>query len=259
MLVKLRNLNDNPIKFNLPSTIDRYGYTIEENVKTLPSDLTGKLIQIDDADLSDGSGDDEVALTLEGDELFDNFRIIKLARFVYKIEATRTFDYEFRSKYEFVVRANDGVHTTRIPVVVDIVDLNDNRPVFEASEYLFRIDENSPINSLIGQVKSIDLDGTFANNQTLYMFATHSDENLFNLDRASGELSVFDVSKLDRESQDTFNVTVIAYNPSAPIEMRDTAVVIIKLNDLNDNVPKFERSMYQVSSQKKKKEVLIRK
>jgi hypothetical protein len=251
MLVKLKNLNDNAITFaavtNNNSTVGpHYPYTIEENIKTLPHDLTGKLIQIDDLDLADGSEDEQVVLTLEGAELFDNFRIVKLARFVYKIEATRTFDYEFKARYEFVIRANDGVHTTRIPVVVDIVDLNDNRPVFESNHYEFLIDENSSINTLIGQVKAVDLDGTFENNQTLFMFGTHSDENLFNLDRSTGALSVFDASKLDREAQPVFNITVVVYNPSAPIEMKDTAVVVIRLNDLNDNTPKFERSMYQV-------------
>jgi hypothetical protein len=81
MLVKLRNLNDNAITFTLPV----YKYTIEENVSRLPSDLTGPLVQIDDLDLADGSSGDDfnVTLSLESPDLFDNFRIVKMARFVY--------------------------------------------------------------------------------------------------------------------------------------------------------------------------------
>ena len=244
MLVKLTNLNDNPISFHM----DKYEYSIVENrAQDLPVDLAGKLIQINDPDLLDGSLDDDesISLELQGEDSIDNFRIVKLARFVYKIEATKAFDYEFKSRYEFVIKANDGVHLTRVPVTVDIIDLNDNRPLFESSSYVFRIDENSPINTFIGQVQAVDFDKTLDNNQTLYQFYNHPDENIFNLDRASGALTVFDSSKLDREMIESFNITIIAYNPNKP-EMKDTTNVLIKLNDLNDQVPTFERSIFQV-------------
>jgi hypothetical protein len=162
-----------------------------------------------------------------------------------KIEAARTFDYELKTSYEFKIRANDGIHTSWMPVRVDIVDLNDNKPVFEKPVYEFKLDENSPIETLIGQVRAVDADGTAANNQILYKFATHADENVFTLNRITGDLTAFDTSKLDRETQDTFNISIVAYNPSIS-SMQDTAVITIKLNDLNDNTPKFDRTMYQV-------------
>ena len=256
MLVKLANLNDNPITVvahSLPTTSSSssLAYTVEENAQSLPHDLTGRFVQIADLDLADSLDDSQVRVELDSGGDGDHFRIVKLSRFLYQIQATQAFDYEFKTRYEFGLSAHDGVHVTRVPITVDILDLNDNAPRFETSHYEFRIDENSPINSVIGQVVAADLDKTPENNQTVFMFADRADENVFSLDRASGLLTVFDASKLDRELRDTFNVSVIAYNPNKPDTMKDLTHVLIRLNDLNDNVPTFERTMYQVSVREK--------
>lgn len=241
MLVKLENLNDNPVSFDRSV----YSYTIDENAFSLPQPVTGPLVQITDPDLSLVDSGSEIAMQLEGDDSINNFRIVRLARLVYRIEATHAFDYELKTRYEFKIVANDGLHVTRVPCSIDVNDLNDNEPVFESSEYTFNVDENSPIGTQIGQVRAIDLDRTLYNNQTLYRFYSHEDEDLFSLDRVTGIITVIDSKKLDREVKDKYNVTVIAYNAN-DMTKQDITHVIIKLNDVNDQTPTFDKAIYQI-------------
>lgn len=70
-------------------------------------------------------------------------------------------DREINSDYKFSVEALDGGQvpmSSTVNVTITILDVNDNQPKFEMSEYHLTTDENSPIGSKISQTVAIDMD-----------------------------------------------------------------------------------------------------
>lgn len=63
-----------------------------------------------------------------------------------------------------------------------------------------------------------------------------------------------DSNQLDREKTPLFNLTIVAYNPDSP-DLFDTARVLVHLNDLNDQTPRFDRPVYSISIREKWKKL----
>lgn len=123
------------------------------------------------------------------------------------IKATERFDRELGASYKFFVVASDhGKPTSRsssAEVIVDIVDVNDERPRFEHQTYSLDVDENSPIGTEVGTVKAVDPDvGSFGH----VTYTTTSD--LFSVDGETGRITT--LQPLDREVVPVYSLTVVA-------------------------------------------------
>lgn len=73
----------------------------------------------------------------------------------------------------------------------------------------------------------------------------------FGVNEKSGLIYVRDSSKLDREQTPVFNLTIMAFSPSRPTDSFDTTEVVVYLNDLNDQIPRFDSSLYQINIREK--------
>ena len=82
------------------------------------------------------------------------------------------------------------------------------------------------------------------------------------MNEQTGEITVLNGDLLDRERIETFNLSIMAYNiePSSPIGASaksnermafDLCQVVIKLNDMNDNAPKFDKQVYTINLREK--------
>lgn len=56
---------------------------------------------------------------------------------------------------------------------------------------------------------------------------------------------VYVKSPLDREAQDTYELTVVAVDNGSPGPLAATVVVVITVADVNDNDPEFDREQYE--------------
>lgn len=201
------NINDNAARFNR----EVYKVQVKENDprQLLPFDLgLDPLIEITDPDLESGGGGRGAAMAsgsanenaadsaifnqlnpidvhLSGLDA-DSFRLVKVAANVYRIEAMERFDYEMRTSYEFNVTAYDGVFKSEARVIVEVLDVNDNRPIFERFDYSFRIDENAPMQTEVGRVRATDLDATPENNLTLYKITSTFELSVFGINERTG-------------------------------------------------------------------------
>lgn len=247
--MKLINVNDNPVRFNR----DVYSAQIKESdpKQQLPFEINlNSLIEIDDPDLEQGSRVTAyhqmptIDIRLNGLDS-TSFRLVKLTPMVYRLEAIEKFDYELRSAFNFEITAYDGEFRSQAKIEINIIDVNDNRPLFERLEYSFRLDENAPLGTEVGYVHAIDLDQTPENNLTLYKITSFADMSVFGVNEKTGLIYVRDSTYLDRETTQSFNITVDAYNPGRQ-DLFDTARVFIYLNDLNDQTPRFDSSIYHV-------------
>ena len=144
-------------------------------------------------------------------------------------ETTATLDFN-------VLAANKGEHNlvSRALVRVRLIDVDDEAPVFLTKEYHFEVPENLPSRNRIGQVYAIDRDMA-PYNAFSYRLDSGSNEFFF-IEPTSG--AIFTKRVLDRESRDSYELTVEAISNTVAIK-NDSAAVTISVLDINDNSPIF--------------------
>lgn len=146
------------------------------------------------------------------------------------IRCIQSLDREERSSYQFELLARDhGTphrHSTRIPIRIDVEDINDNPPQFEQTEYEYSIEENSSRGKPFARVRAFDRD---SHSKLLYRI---EGEKIFQIN-SKGELFFRDL--LDREQRDFYQIYVIVtdgiHHTSVP--------VFIRILDVNDCQPEW--------------------
>lgn len=152
------------------------------------------------------------------------------------IVTTGTFDYEKKNRYEFDVMANHGEAETHI--VVEITDENDNSPEFTKTSYQATLDENSPVGSSVLKVSATDKDKG-KNGFVTYSIA-NSGPLPFTIDPFTGVISTSE--HLDYElMKRRYHLRVWASDSGSPFSQVSECPVTITLNNVNDNIPLFER------------------
>uniref|UniRef100_A0AAY5EW03 FAT atypical cadherin 4 n=1 Tax=Electrophorus electricus TaxID=8005 RepID=A0AAY5EW03_ELEEL len=160
-------------------------------------------------------------------------------------------DREVQDRYDLVLVARDRAveplsASANVTVILD--DVNDNRPLFNSTNYLFRFEEERPRGSLVGWVFAEDRDAG-PNSEVRYSFETPQPN--FELNAITGELT--STLQLDRESlmrqrgTAVFAFTVISSDQGLPKPLRDQAKVQVYIQDINDNAPKFSKDIYRAS------------
>ncbi|XP_039495074.1 cadherin-89D [Drosophila santomea] len=133
-------------------------------------------------------------------------------------------------------------------IEVEVLDLNDNVPEFEADFYNISIVENLPTGFSVLQVNAVDRDQG-ENSEFLYnLVETKDAAGAFRIDSRTGWITVRDDRLLDREQRRSIqlNVEALERNPSYLDDKHlkkpgpSKVQVEITLLDTNDNTPKFE-------------------
>ncbi|XP_074530998.1 protocadherin Fat 2 isoform X2 [Halichoeres trimaculatus] len=152
------------------------------------------------------------------------------------IITTDTFDYERQNRFEFDVVANHGEAETHI--VVEITDENDNSPEFTKTSYQATLDENSPVGSSVLKISATDKDKG-KNGFVTYSIA-NSGPSPFTIDPFTGIISTSE--HLDYElMKRRYHLRVWASDSGSPFSQVSECPVTITLNNINDNIPLFER------------------
>ncbi|XP_053180130.1 protocadherin Fat 2 [Scomber japonicus] len=152
------------------------------------------------------------------------------------IITTGKFDYESKDRYEFDVMANHGEAETHI--VVEITDENDNSPQFTLTSYQATLDENTPVGSSVLKVAATDKDKG-KNGFVTYAIA-NSGPLPFTIDPFTGVISTSE--HLDYElMKRRYHLRVWASDSGSPFSQVSESPVTITLNNINDNIPLFER------------------
>ena len=60
----------------------------------------------------------------------------------------------------YAIDAGHPAHTSTAEVIVNVIDVNDETPVFLDYEYSFGVDENQALGTKLGVVSAVDRDGT---------------------------------------------------------------------------------------------------
>uniref|UniRef100_A0A670YAU8 Protocadherin Fat 3 n=1 Tax=Pseudonaja textilis TaxID=8673 RepID=A0A670YAU8_PSETE len=168
------------------------------------------------------------------------------------IKLDKRLDHEADPAFHFKVAATLQLEKVDIVVIVDVdikvLDINDNKPIFEAAKYDTIIMEGMPIGTKLVQVKATDADSG-ANGQVTYSLLTELDidriSEVFTIDGNSGWIST--LKDLDHETDPTFAFTVVSSDLGEALSLSSTTLISVTVTDINDNAPVFQQEMYRGS------------
>ncbi|XP_041948143.1 protocadherin gamma-A12-like isoform X15 [Alosa sapidissima] len=159
----------------------------------------------------------------------------------YTILTEETLDRELLSEYNITITATDEGSpplSTNKTIQLRIADINDNRPVFEQTNYLSHITENNSPGMSIFTVRATDAD-CCQNSRVSYIL----DETQINGAPASSLVSInaetgviYAVRSFDYEQLRQFRIHVRAQDGGSP-PLSGNATVQIRIQDQNDNAP----------------------
>ncbi|XP_029457597.1 protocadherin-16-like [Rhinatrema bivittatum] len=150
-----------------------------------------------------------------------------------------TLDFEMIPLYNLTIAASDrGMpqRSTTVPVVITVLDVNDNPPVFPRSEYSILISESAPVSTEVLRVAAHDSD-SIPNGLIHYTISSGDQNQLFHINEMSGAIRL--LKPLDREAQDVHVLVVHASDTLGPRGNFALVPVTIEVKDINDNRPYF--------------------
>ena len=154
--------------------------------------------------------------------------------------------------------------SAQITLQVNVIDVNDNVPVFEKLNYEAVISESQPVNSNVAAVRATDLDAgpnaelEYSINQ-INVCNNGQDQNLsrtskelkevfqtFKIDAKSGVIKTN--VQLDRETISCYELVIQVNDLAQPgLRKQSHTNMIIRVLDENDNYPQFTSKSYSVS------------
>ncbi|KAM4586888.1 protocadherin gamma-A2-like [Fundulus diaphanus] len=151
-------------------------------------------------------------------------------------------DFEKNRRFEIIVGATDeGGLTDSCKLVVEVQDVNDNKPEISIMSKSNVISEDVELNTVVTVINIEDMDsGENGNvkcfiNENMPFILKSSTNNFFSL--------VTD-SELDREMASEYNITVTCSDEGVP-SLSSSVTLTLQISDVNDNAPVFERSSYE--------------
>jgi len=132
-----------------------------------------------------------------------------------------------------------------ISVNLTIHDINDHHPQFTVSDPVnVTVAESTPPGTQFQLPAAVDLDSP-ALGVARYELFPPTVRSLFAVQwRPGGDVRLVVVGTgLDRESRDLYDVTLMAFDGGSPPLNGSTSLNIV-IDDVNDNAPVFERSVY---------------
>ncbi|XP_069130299.1 protocadherin Fat 1-like isoform X2 [Argopecten irradians] len=159
-------------------------------------------------------------------------------------------DYETSDHYNLTVSATNIVGaTSTVRVVILVLDLNDNPPVFDETMCEGKISESAPVGSVILSMKleplvvhATDLD-SYKNAHVTYKITDPKGSKYFSVDSATGAIKT--MAALDHEEFDKIEFYVYVWDKGYPqLQAVEPAKVVIHILDMNDNPPYFTQLSY---------------
>ncbi|XP_031654430.1 protocadherin alpha-4 isoform X6 [Oncorhynchus kisutch] len=153
----------------------------------------------------------------------------------------KALDREKQPVIQLTLTAVDGGNPARsgtLEVIVHVLDINDNAPVFTTSLYKTRMIENAPIGTTIITLNATDFDeGT--NSHLVYSISKNEKDHIlqmFHIEPKTGIITV--KGKIDYEEHTAFEIRAQASDRGQP-PMASHCKILVEVVDLNDNAPEI--------------------
>ncbi|XP_061654305.1 cadherin-12-like isoform X2 [Phyllopteryx taeniolatus] len=192
-------------------------------------------------------GDNAVKYSLSGEGAASMFTIDQITG---DIHVLMKLDREEKSYYILQAQATDV--RTGLPLepetefIIKVLDINDNEPRFPDGPYIAIVPEMSPTGTFVTQVTATDADDpTYGNSAQIVYSILHS-QPYFTVDPKSGVIRTA-FANMDREVKDVYQVIIQAQDMGGQLGgLASTTTINITLGDVNDNPPRFARSIFHL-------------
>ncbi|KAM4747111.1 protocadherin Fat 2 [Rhinophrynus dorsalis] len=159
-------------------------------------------------------------------------------------------DHEKTKWYSIDIQANcphlGKELVSLVSVSIQVKDINDNQPVFEADLYRASLTENMPAGSTVIQVTANDQD---TGNDGMVTYSLKADtweiQQFFTIDSGNGWITT--LKELDCEKQEIYHFYVVASDHGRKIRLSSETLVEVTVTDDNDNPPCFTSQIYRGS------------
>lgn len=176
-------------------------------------------------------------------DIEDNlFEIEKLSEDSFKVIVDGVLDRERQDIHTVIITCHDfgsPVLSSSASFYVRVTDENDNPPKFTQSNYIEDLYENNEKDDTVLSVFARDAD--LGNNSKIEYSLDSSVRNYFAIERVSGIIRAR--TRFDRENQTSWTFNIYATDLGEP-PLTGTATVTVRIQDVNDNAPKFDNSTF---------------
>uniref|UniRef100_A0A8C3FEP6 Neural-cadherin n=1 Tax=Chrysemys picta bellii TaxID=8478 RepID=A0A8C3FEP6_CHRPI len=150
---------------------------------------------------------------------------------------TQCLDYEQEQHYELRLVASDGKWENHTLIAINVINKNDEAPVFTNNEYHDSVlEELTDLPVLVLKVSATDPDQEADQSALCYSLHGHGANSEFCINEYTGE--IYANKKLDREKRSIWRFLVLATDENGE-GLTGFADVIIEVRDVNDNPPLF--------------------
>ncbi|KAM4554689.1 protocadherin beta-15-like [Odontesthes bonariensis] len=161
-----------------------------------------------------------------------------------EVRVAGVIDYEEASSHELDVQAKDGGgQASHCKLIIDVVDVNDNKPVIEIKSVSANVAEDSKPGTMVALINIYDLDTSSSGRVTCSIL----DNVPFKLvSEVKNYYMLVTDGILDREVQREYNITIVATDAGSP-QLSSVKMISIVVNDVNDNPPTFTQIEYNAN------------
>ena len=229
LIIDLADFNDNPPQFS--ETPAELAVRIPEN---LDVDELIQNVNVTDADIDNNA---VVTFSMRGDRGYFDIDI-----HTGEITLIQSLDRETIHMYNLTIIATNPappILTNSTTFVVTVEDRNDNDPVFTMPVFIGNVTEEVPANTNLNlYVHAEDLDPGSTVQYTLIPGTT----TLFDVNPNTGQ--IYTTGRIDRETS-AFQFFMVEANDTLIGSMKPTALVEVRVLDVNDQSPVFEEDLYE--------------
>nr|XP_046262622.1 protocadherin beta-15 [Scatophagus argus] len=161
-----------------------------------------------------------------------------------EVRVAGLIDYEDASTHELDVQAKDGGgQASHCKLIIDVIDVNDNKPVIEIKSASANVAEDSKPGTMVALINVYDLDTGSSGRVT----CTISENVPFRfVSEVKNYYMLVTDGILDREFQPEYNITITATDAGSP-PLSGEKILTIVVNDINDNPPAFTQTEYDAN------------
>ncbi|XP_056899776.1 protocadherin gamma-A2-like [Takifugu flavidus] len=231
IIITVLDANDNAPVF----TQSTYKSTVTENA---PKGTVVATVTASDAD--DGAHS-KITYSITN-TLDDVSKLFKVNEENGEVTLIANIDFEKSRKYQINLLASDhGGLTDSCKLIVDVQDMNDNRPQIDILSRSSSISEDAEKDTVVTMINIEDKDS--GENGAVKCFI--NDNIPFTLKPSTNNFyRLVTDSELDRERESEYNITVSCSDEGVP-SLSSSVTLTLQISDVNDNPPVFERSSYE--------------
>ena len=171
----------------------------------------------------------------------------------YQVVTRSRLDRETESRHDLALICHDSGNeqlTTSVSIIVNVLDINDNPPIFEQKIYSTQLTENNHVGEEVIRVAAVDPDEglngrvVYFIDDNQYLSSTSLASNFDQLFYVEPDTGVVKTAvSFDRERGSTVEFKVGAKDRGLP-SLTSTALVRVTILDMNDESPRFSQSAY---------------